>query len=106
MSTKTETIGEKKAISVRRAVAKAMSAVKELYVGVNTVDLALEEVEMSEDGHYWLITLGFFLPSKRPVSPFESVLRKAHEQGFERRYKLFKVDAATGKVEAMKIRSV
>jgi hypothetical protein len=50
--------------------------------------LALEEAEPSKDGRYWLITLGYH------PTIFTS----------RRNYKLFTVDAETGKVVSMKIR--
>lgn len=52
--------------------------------------IQLEEVELSEDGKYWYITLSF---KERPVSGFKN-------------YKLFKINAETGQVHSMKIRKV
>lgn len=52
--------------------------------------LALEEAEQSRDGRYWLITLGY--------NPTIFTAK--------RKYKLFTVDAETGKVVSMKIRKL
>lgn len=52
----------------------------------------LEEVELTEDGAYWLITLSYYAEGG---IPFES-----------RSYKLLKVDRQTGDVVAMKIRTL
>ena len=61
-------------------------------------DIRLEEVELTDDKNYWLITLGYELPDK-----FKGVLGL---QEFRREYKLFRINAQTGEVESMKIRSV
>ena len=61
-------------------------------------DLRLEEVELSEDRKYWLITLGFIT-----ITPGE-------EESFfskkDRDYKVFKINAETSEVESMKIREL
>ena len=56
----------------------------------------LEEVELSDDGQYWLITLGY------PVDNAGLLFSMAKP----REYKQFKIEAATGKVVSMKIRNV
>jgi hypothetical protein len=61
-------------------------------------DIRLEEVELTDDKDYWLITLGYDLPDK-----FKGALGL---EVFRREYKLFRVNAQTGEVESMKIRSV
>lgn len=65
----------------------------------NLQDIRLEEVELSEDKEYWLITLGFDIPAKTK-SPLAIGLAPNRE------YKVFKVNAHTGEVEAMKIRKL
>jgi hypothetical protein len=60
-------------------------------------DPSLEEVEISKDGRFWLVTLGFTQarPKNMNLPEFLHVpLRKL---------KVFKVDAFTGKVLSMKI---
>lgn len=76
----------------------------------NLGDLRLEEVELSEDKKYWLITLGFDVSTKsrNPLginfNPEGSLMRETNL--LTREYKLFKVNSETGEVEAMKIRKV
>lgn len=84
-------------IDVKQAAANAIKYFSGIYKGKYR-DLELEEVELSEDERYWMITLGF--------SPFHQDLarRLAEENG--RKYKLFKVDAANGEVLSMKIRKI
>ncbi len=87
-------------IDVKQAVASAEQSLQDLYADRTLSDIALEEVELSDDERYWLITLGFADLSRDTtsvVNPFGSRRRI---------YKSFKVDAATGKVLAMKIREV
>ncbi|NEP82228.1 MAG: hypothetical protein F6K39_31245 [Okeania sp. SIO3B3] len=61
-------------------------------------ELRLEEVELSEDRKYWLITLGFITTTAGEEESF--FLKK------ERDYKVFKIHAETGEVESMKIREL
>ncbi len=82
-------------IPVDQAVAEAVKFFQALSKNGGPQELRVEEVEMSEDGSYWLITLGFTV---LPHLPFL--------QQSQREYKLFRVNASTGQVEAMKIRTV
>lgn len=67
-------------------------------------NLRLEEVELSEDERYWLITLGYDLKGSNKL-PLPSLL-PAQTQALLREYKLFRINSDSGKVEAMKIRKV
>jgi hypothetical protein len=58
---------------------------------------SLEEIEMSKDGRFWLVTLGFNQP--RPNNPRLPEFLQVPL----RTLKVFKVDAATGRVLSMKI---
>lgn len=58
-------------------------------VGTGVLGLSVEEVELSSDGKWWLITLGYF---QRPVMTV-------------RQYKQFRVHAESGGVVSMKIRT-
>lgn len=61
-------------------------------------NLTLEEVELSDDGKCWYITLGYDVTTEfTPTFPF----KESH-----RRYKSFKIEAETGKVLSMKIRKL
>jgi hypothetical protein len=53
-------------------------------------EVRLEEVEIAEDDKYWLVTLSY------STSPLRSL----------REYKIFKIEARTGKVLYMRIRSI
>jgi len=75
--------------------------------GKTPENLRLEEIEKTEDGNYWLITLGHDVINK--VNRVAAVFSPSDaEPGLEysREYKLFRVNASTGEVESMKIRKV
>ncbi|HEY9648141.1 MAG TPA: hypothetical protein V6C88_17325 [Chroococcidiopsis sp.] len=93
-------------IDVRYAVTSAyqyFESIKDILGGDQLADLRLEEVELSEDKHAWLITLGYDLLDKNR-SQFEELM--VPKKPFRREYKLFRVNSETGEVEAMKIRQV
>ena len=85
----------KPGIDAREAAKAAAEYFRELYP--NVIAFSLEEVEMSQDGLFWSITLSFEIPSK-PNNPMHMF------QPPKTKFKVFKVDAKTGKVVAMKIR--
>ena len=77
----------------KQAVVKAMEYVKAVYDTSQVSDLMLEEVERSEDGKHWYVTLGF-----SPCQP------TAGGSPAERDYKVVKIVVETGEVLSMKIR--
>jgi len=88
-------------IDVKQAVTAAIQFLQRLFPDLP--DLRLEEVELSEDGEEWLITLGFLV--KQPRTALENVL-DPEGVDWNRIYKLVRVDAKTGHAKSMKIRSV
>lgn len=58
----------------------------------------LEEVEESEDGKYWLVTVGYDVRKPSRLAAF------APE--FSRAYKTLKVDSSTRRVVSVKIRTL
>lgn len=82
-------------------VKEAAQRASEYFATLFPQDLAskarLEEVELSEDGQYWLITLGY---------PKDDVSGLFFGTATQREYKQFKIEAGTGKVVSMKIRNV
>ena len=83
-------------LDVRVAAQKASEYFAQLYPVEGASNVQLEEVELSDDGKYWFITLSYPLPPEVPVLNFN----------FKRKYKVFKIDAKTGEVKSMKIRRV
>ncbi|WP_016952270.1 hypothetical protein [Anabaena sp. PCC 7108] len=97
-------------IDVRTAVSAASQYIESLkdIMGSSLPDLRLEEVELSEDKSFWLITLGFdapLKPQKNAVNSLNNALGLPMPTS-QREYKLIKVNSQTGEVEAMKIRKI
>jgi hypothetical protein len=92
-------------IDVRQAVIAAKEYLQSLkdQIGRQIEDLRLEEVELSEDKNFWLITLGFSRPADRAKNPLADL---TDSPKYEREYKIFKIDSQTGEVQSMKIREV
>ena len=83
-------------IGIKEAVQAALRFAQELYGLADAERLMLEEIEPTEDGRFWMITLG--IPGA--LQPVELIARRTGNE----RYKVFKVDAETGKVLSMKMR--
>jgi hypothetical protein len=92
-------------IDVKKAVSFAMQAIHDFYEEQELTDLALEEVEQTDN--QWLITLGFLVPNKNPIrNNVFAMAAAADERLYIRKYKIFAVDAESGKVIYMKIREL
>lgn len=83
-------------IDVKQAVKTAMGFVQELYANNIPHNLLLEEVQLSEDEKYWLITVGFSRDAGWGTL--------AGNNGGERAYKTVKIHAETGEPKEMTIR--
>lgn len=83
-------------IGVQQAVAAARDFASGLLDEEKLAGITLEEVELSGDDRFWLVTLGFPAATGR-YSQFASPLA--------RDYKVFKVDTQNGSVSSMKIRT-
>lgn len=91
-------------IDVKEATHIAIETAKKIFEGQQLLDLALEEVELTEDERYWLITLGFSLETT--VQAGTSIFGASIIPEYTRKYKLFKIDTKTGEVHSMKIRAI
>ncbi|MGA2557657.1 MAG: hypothetical protein ABSG04_15420 [Verrucomicrobiota bacterium] len=87
-------------VDARRATESAFAYFHTLFSEtLSGSDPSLEEIEMSKDGRFWLVTIGFNAPR-----PQELRLRLPEFlQVPMRKLKVFKVDAASGRVLSMKI---
>ncbi|MBW4491830.1 MAG: hypothetical protein KME26_01705 [Oscillatoria princeps RMCB-10] len=92
-------------IDVRSAVIGAKQYLQSLQdqIGMLIDDLRLEEVELSEDRKFWLITLGFSRSADKAKNPLADLIDSPK---YEREYKIFKINSETGEVQSMKIREV
>lgn len=94
-------------IEVKDAIVAAMKAAKEYYKDQQLENLALEEVELSEDERYWHITLGFDVHQEEKNQDVKDLLETiGWQEPLRHVYKVFKVDSSTGKVLSMRIREV
>lgn len=85
-------------IDVKEAVKATTEYFADFYADQSFSNILLEEVEYNEDEKAWSITLGYSIPN--PASVLGVNLPDY------RRYKVFRIDAATGDVLSMKIRNV
>ena len=83
-------------ISVKDAVKDASGFFSEMFP--NAQDVRLEEVELSEEGPWWDITLSFARPSQ---STFDLMVGQPN-----RIYKVVRVDGETGEARSVKIRKI
>jgi hypothetical protein len=87
-------------LSVIEAVEVASSHLKLLIPQAEQI--LLEEVELSDDDQYWLITLSFIHPQDGRQSPLVHALGGSKL----RTYKVLKIHGNTGEVRSMKIREL
>ncbi|MEW6607639.1 MAG: hypothetical protein AB1414_09335 [bacterium] len=90
LAKKTKVIMPQIMIDVKQATQNAVEYLKSMFVGVTNI--ALEEMELTEDEQFWLITLSYSNPEEI-VGMFKTI-------------KIFKVRRDTGEVVAMKIRKI
>ncbi len=95
-------------IDARDAVKSAtdyLDHIKDL-MGKTFNNLRLEELELSENLQFWKVTLGYDVPYT--PSGIESLMTPGSygQKSSKREYKIFNVDAQTGAVQSMKIRSI
>jgi hypothetical protein len=84
-------------IDVKQAADVAAHYLVDLFPNQTLSNVQLEEVELTDDEKYWLITLSY--PIQLRISPLNLPATK-------KEYKLLKIDSQTGKVRAMKIRKL
>ena len=88
-------------ISVREAVQTAMQFVVEMFSQENLMGLRLEEVEFSEDGKWWSVTLSFVRGTTS-----EAIASALSGDAAGREYKEVLVSADDGTVRSVKIRQL
>ena len=98
-------------IDVKQAVKLAKEFATGLYESEKISRLGLEAVERTEDGKYWVVTLGFSRPwsfskaRKQDIfkSPLEQALDSSRQPQLDREYKVFRVDSQSGDVVSMEM---
>ena len=92
---------EKPKVEVHQAVAAAIKFFKKSFSVMPLHNVQLEEVDMTEDGKLWLITLGYDDPAVSQMpAPLESLMRPRPL----RKFKVVHVDASTCNVRVIKNR--
>jgi len=91
-------------IDVKEAAKSAAEYFANLYKPGTYTDLQLEEVELTEDEKYWLITLSYGPGDPTQLGQLANILNLPSSG--PRKYKQFRIDAENGKVHAMTIRKV
>ncbi len=93
-------------IGLTEAVKMAYSYFLELYPQFSNSNLLLEEVEDLDFGKKWSITLGYDV--KRPVALLHPSIQNilSTPPPMIRKYKVLIIDAETGQVSSMKIRTL
>ena len=82
-------------IDVQEAVRTASKYLSRLYPSAQLQDMQLEEVELTDDDEFWLVTLSFIF-GEPDLARFT----------VSRQYKVFKIRGETGEVVSMKIREL
>jgi len=98
-------------VDIKQAVLNAKSFVREIYAQAEEEvrDIGLEEVDRTEDGREWLITIGFTTADKtRPQTAFKKNLGEVLGglATLTREYKVVHIDAETGEPLMMKMRQM
>lgn len=86
-------------LDVREAVKTAFGFLDQVYAGKELPEPRLEEVELTEDGNWWRVTVSF-LVERTPANSANAIVQGP----FERTYKVIEVNAVTGHIRSMKIR--
>lgn len=93
------------AIDLKQAIDIAREFILDIFASDAIQELTLEEVEMSDDANYWLVTFSFGR-ERAPRSTLEQFAVQTHSMNvYEKYYRTIQIDMA-GKVKAMKIRSL
>lgn len=92
------TIASDPKVTAKQAAQAAAKYLNDVCAPPPIENVLLEEIELSEDERYWLVTLSF---RQYPSSGLPQILETA-----ENKLRLFKIDTRSGKVVSMKIRPV
>ena len=87
-------------IDAKEAVRIALDYVRSLYESEEIAHLTLEEVELSPESEFWLVTVSFSAPAAK--SPIEAMTAQYGPPT----YKVLKLRTDAGQVHSMKMRTV
>ena len=89
-------------VDVKQAVANALKFLVYMYGEQKVLSPRLEEVELSEDGNVWYVTVSFLTEA----TASELVEALSGSSRLDRQYKILTVWANDGNVRSMKIRQL
>jgi hypothetical protein len=90
-------------MDVKEAVKKAIEYVTDVFQSENPENVGLEEVTLNEMDNVWEITVGFSRPWDYPK---QGIVTGLQPQNPKRQYKVVSVDADSGEVKSIKIRTL
>lgn len=88
-------------LSPTQAAEAASTHLKELFPSAENI--LLEELELSDDDAYWLVTLSYLDSQRREAAAIAPAMDMLGAGG-KREYKLVKINANTGEVRALRTR--
>ncbi len=95
-------------VDVKQAATVATSYFMELMGGTDKIiDILLEEIELTEDERFWLITLSALVPTPKEAIDATSmgvIAAIMQVPKWRRIYRIFKINTDTGTVKSMKMR--
>jgi len=89
-------------IDGKTAVKIATEYLYKMYGKGKLLNPMLEEIELSDDDKYWIVTLGFDRPKYAPGDYRDILVGPS----YQRVYKVVKVDAEKGRPKSMKMREL
>ncbi len=93
-------------IEMKQAVQTAMELCRNLYGQEKAADYLVEEVELTEDEKFWLVTIGFNIGQGETSQPSTSASGGSSTKKPEHIFKTMKVDANSGRALALKIKKL
>lgn len=85
-------------IDIKLASEKALEHFASLFPQIDEKDVMLEEAELSKDEQFWEITVSYKIPKGEKIG--ETFF------GETRSFKTFRLEAETGEVKSMKVRTM
>ena len=93
-------------IDMKQAVQIALEFCRNLYGQEKLADLLLEEVELSDDEKFWLVTIGFNLGQGETSQPSTNISGGSLTKRLDHVFKIMKVDAGSGRALSLKIKKL
>lgn len=87
-------------VKLQDAAKAARKFLREAYADLNFTDILLEEIELSDDGSKWFVTLGF---NRLVEVPF-GLMQEHGVKKLRREFKTMVIDSASGAVLGMKMK--